>query len=86
MCNEENTPLKQAERELAYLSGDPDFKRLVEARAGFIRDQNTEKAIAMKKGEEKSKVEIAKKLKNMNMNVEFIIEATGLSKKEVENL
>ena len=35
----ENRFLKQAKEELAYLSGDEGFQRLVEARAGFLRDQ-----------------------------------------------
>lgn len=34
-----NVYWKQAEEELAYLSGDPAFQRLVEARAGFLMDQ-----------------------------------------------
>ena len=40
MGKKENKFLKQAEKELAYLSGDPDFKRLIQAREGFLRDQH----------------------------------------------
>jgi len=40
----ENRFLKQAKEELAYLSGDPDFQRLVEARAGFLMDQEAYKS------------------------------------------
>ena len=39
----ENKFLKQAKEELAYLSGDPDFQRLVEARAVFLMDQEAYK-------------------------------------------
>ena len=39
----ENRFFKQAKEELAYLSGDPDFQRLVEARAGFLMDQEAYK-------------------------------------------
>ena len=39
----ENKFFKQAKEELAYLSGDPDFQRLVEARAGFLMDQESYK-------------------------------------------
>ena len=39
----ENKFFKQAKEELAYLSGDPDFQRLVEARAGFLMDQEAYK-------------------------------------------
>ena len=38
------------------------------------------------KGKEESKIEIAKKLLNMNMTVEDIVEATGLTLEEVEKL
>ena len=34
----ENIFLKQAKEELAHLSGDPDFQRLVESREGMLRD------------------------------------------------
>ncbi len=34
----ENRFLKQAKEELAYLSDDPDFQRIVEARAGMLKD------------------------------------------------
>ena len=37
-------------------------------------------------GTTKSKKEIAKKLKDMGISIERIIEATGLSKEEVEKL
>ena len=36
---EENKYLKQARKELEHLSGDLDFKRLLESRAGFLRDE-----------------------------------------------
>lgn len=39
----DNKFFKQAKEELAYLSGDPDFQRLVEARAGFLMDQEAYK-------------------------------------------
>ena len=37
---EENKYLKQARKELEYLSGDPDFQRLLESRAGFLKDMD----------------------------------------------
>ena len=43
-------------------------------------------AIGEVRGEEKKKVEIAKRLLDMKMPIEDIIEATGLTKEEVENL
>ena len=46
----ENKYLKQAREELAYLSGDPDFQRLLESRAGFLMDVDLLKDEAEKKG------------------------------------
>ena len=39
-----------------------------------------------KKGEHKKAVETAKKLKEKGMDIELIIEVTGLSKEEIEKL
>ena len=57
MKEKENKLLKQAEEELAYLSGDPDFKRLVDARVGFLRDQNTFEAVGKEKGYKQGRVD-----------------------------
>ena len=99
---EESECLKQAKEELAYLSSDPDFKRLVDARAGFLRDQNTFEVVGMEKGIEKGiekgkaigklegekneKIKIAKKLLEMKMPIKQIAEITGLTEKEIEKL
>ena len=87
---EENKVLKQAMNELAHLSGTPGFRRLVEAREGFIRDQNTEKNAARKEGEEEGRktrnLEIAKKLLLKNMDIKDISEITELSIDEIEKL
>ena len=100
MCR--NFYWKQAEEELAYLSGDPDFQRIVEARAGFLMDQATYKkqcereghkkgftkgrAEGRAEGEKSKQIEIAKKLKNKKMPIDDIVEITGLSKDEIKSL
>lgn len=78
----ENKYLKQAKEELAYLSGEPDFQRLVEARAGFLKDQRTFEVCGIKK----EKINAAKKLLKLNMPIEQIMEVTELTKEEIENL
>ena len=95
---EESNCLKQAKEELAYLSSDPDFKRLVDARAGFLRDQNTFEVVGMKKGKaigkeegkeegkKEEKIKIAKKLLEMKMPIKQIAEVTGLTEEEIEKL
>ena len=54
---EENKYLKQARKELEHLSGDPDFKRLLESRAGFLRDVDAKMEVAEEKGREEGKEE-----------------------------
>ena len=91
---EENKYLKQARKELEHLSGDPDFKRLLESRAGFLRDVDAKIEVAEEKGKEKGReegkrkkqLEIAKKMKDKNKPIEEIIEITELSKQEIEKL
>ena len=80
MC--ENKYYKQAREELAYLSGDPGFQRLVESRAGFLMDQEVQKRANIAEG----KKAIAKKMKAKKMPIEEIIELTELTKEEIEKL
>lgn len=78
----ENKYLKQAKEELAYLSGEPGFQRLVEARAGFLKDQKTFEVC----GKQEEKIKIAKKLLELNMPIEKIVQITELSEEEIEKL
>ena len=86
----ENKYLKQAKEELAYLSGEPGFQRLVEARAGFLKDQRTFEVCGhergKKEGKKEEKIKTAKKLLKLNMPIEQIIEITELTKEEIEKL
>jgi len=90
----ENKFLKQAKEELAYLSGDPDFQRLVESRAGMLKDIYYFKKYAAEDGRAEGRAEgqlskakqIAQKMKKKNMSIEEISELTGLSEEEIEKL
>ena len=86
----ENKYLKQARRELEHLSGDPDFKRLLESRAGFLRDVDAKMYVSKEEGKQEGKQEekeeIAKKLLKKGMSIEEIVEITGLTKEEIEKL
>ena len=91
---EENKYLKQARKELEHLSGDPDFKRLLESRAGFLRDVDAKIEVAEEKGKEEGKkegkkqnqLEIAKKMKEENMDIEQISRFTNLTIDEIKQL
>lgn len=99
---EENKYLKQARKELEQLSGDPDFKRLLESRAGFLRDVDAKMYVAREEGKKEGKeegrkegkeegkkqkqLEIAKKMKEENMDIEQISRITSLTIEEIEEL
>ena len=86
----ENKYLKQAMDELGYLSDDPDFQRILEARVGFLRDmdarQQEHEERGIKKGEKNKQIEIAKKLLSMGLTIMQIAEATGLTEEEIAKL
>ena len=78
----ENEEIRKAQEELEYLTGDEEERRLAELREKAIRDEATNIA-----GERKEEAkEIAKRLKQMGIEIEDIQEATGLTKEEIENL
>lgn len=83
---EENEFLKQAMEEYKNLKGDPEFNRLVEAREAFLRDQASFKKAEIEEATKKSKMEIAKKLKELGMEENKIQEATGLTIEEIAKL
>lgn len=99
---EENKFFKQAREELAYLSGDENFKFLVHDRAMFLMDQDARekqgfadglamgkaegKAEGIASGKKEKQIEIAKKMKEKNIPNIQIEELTGLSKEEIEKI
>ena len=90
----DNKYVKKAEKELEYLSGDEETRRLAELREKAIRDELA--AIAQARDEGKSegislgiiqdKIEIAKKMLAKEMDIALIIELSGLTKEEIEKL
>ena len=86
MKSEKNKYLEQAERELGYLSGDPDFKRLVDARVGFLRDQDGFRSEGKKEGIKEEKIEIARRLLKMKMPLKKIAEITELTEDEIQKI
>ena len=99
---EANKEIKKAQEELEYLTGDEAERRIAELREKAIRDEKAnlrgvreeglqeglEQGIqqGMQKGAQEEKRKTAKKLKEMNLDIDSIIEATGLTKEEIEEL
>ena len=79
---EANKEIKKAQEELEYLTGDEAERRIAELREKAIRDEKANLRGARKE----EKKEIGKKLKEMKLDIDSIIEATGLTKEEIEEL
>ena len=102
MAEEKNKVIKEAKKEVEYLTGDEEVKRLAELREKWEMDRNSEIGQAKKEGIEEGKaegkeegkaegkkeekLEIAQNMLKDGMNLEIVMKYTGLSKKEVEEL
>lgn len=85
-----NKYVKKAEKELEYLSGDAETRRLAQLREKAIRDELAAIAKARREGKEegvkKEKIEIAKKMLAKKIDINTIIEVTGLQEEEIKKL
>ena len=86
----DNKYVKKAEKELEYLSGDEETRRLAELREKAIRDELA--AIAQAKdegiyeGEKRKAIKIAKKMLEKQMDIALIMDITGLTREEIEKM
>jgi len=71
-----------ANERLTYVSQDQDVRRIYEMREKALRDRTTEMNTAL----EKQAFEITKNLLKLDIPIEKIITATGLSREEIENI
>lgn len=91
---EENKEVKKAREVLYGKSKDEELERLAFLKERTIMEENTMRENAReegieegeKRGERTSKLEIAKKMKNRKMPISDIVELTGLTSEEVEQL
>ena len=82
MAEEKNKVIKEAKKEVEYLTGDEEVKRLAELREKWEMDRNSEIGQAKKEG----KLEIAQNMLKRKFKIEDIVSITGLSKGELEKL
>ena len=90
MAEERNKVIKEAKKEVEYLTGDEEVKRLAELREKWEMDRNSEIGQAQKEGKAEGilerNIEIAKNMLSKKFEEEDIVAITGLSKEEVEKL
>ena len=84
---EENEELKEAVEKLQGMSEDDYMQRIADLREKAILDYNSGMDTALRKGiaegEKKAKLETAKKMLEKGMDIDIIIEVTGLSEEEI---
>ena len=82
----ENEEVKKANTVLYEMSEDEKLQRLAELREKWDLDERSALGHAKDEGIEEAKTEIAKKMKNKGIDLDIIIEMTGLTKEEIEKL
>ena len=82
----ENEEVKKAKNVLHIMSEDEELQRLAELKEKWDLDERSARQSALDEGEEKSKKEIAKKMKEEKITIEQICRITGLSKEEIDKL
>ena len=82
----ENEEVKKAKNVLHIMSEDEELQRLAELKEKWDLDERSARQSALDEGEEKTKKEIAKKMKEEKITIEQICRITGLSKEEIDKL
>jgi len=78
--------LEKAHNEYEKFTKDAEMRELYESRMKYQRDKNTMIYEARLEGQLEGKIEDAKNLKNLGVDMKIISKATGLSEKEIEIL
>ena len=98
MAEKKNKTLEKARKEMTYLTGDEEIRRLAELREKWEMDWNSSMDYSKREGikegiregvtegRKKERLENAKKMKEKNIPIETIVEITGLTKEEIEKL
>ncbi len=83
---DEEEEIKKAREVLQDLSNDARERELAEYRLKYIMDNKAIEKAGYIKGKKDGTVSVAKKLKSKGIDIETIIQTTGLTKQEIENL
>ena len=89
-----NDSIKEAKNKLEEMSQDAKVRRIAELREKAILDEKEAEYTGycngledgIKQGIEQKQKDVAKKLKNKGVDIDFIVEITGLSKEDINNL
>ena len=89
-----NKTIKEAKKEVEYLTGDEEVKRINELKDKWERDRVSEmnylKSIAqkegLKEGRKEKSIDIAKNMLDKDFSIKEVVSLTGLSEEEVKTL
>lgn len=81
-----DTAIERAEQKIEYLSSDEETMRIYYERERSLHERTNIISSAEARGVEKGKLEIVKNLLDMNISVEQIILATGLTEEEINKI
>ena len=82
----ENKEIKEAMEELEEMSKDEELRRVAELREKAIKDEANIREHAREEGIRENQLKVAKKMKEKNMDIDTIIEITGLKEEEIEKI
>ena len=98
MAEKKNKTLEKARKEMTYLTGDEEIRRLAELREKWEMDWNSSmdyskregikegKKEGIKEGAKEKNLENAKKMREEKIPIETIMKITKLTQEEIENL
>ena len=86
VLSKKNDDINYAYDLLKIISKDKKARMEYEARLAAIRDEMTRLHVAKEEGKQEGKIEVAENLINLELDVNTIIKATGLTEEEIERI
>lgn len=86
MLAEKNQKIKKAYELLQIISQDKKARMLYETREAELRDQLTRMKSEKVKGRAEGRMEVAKNLLEMGMEISMVAKATGMTEEEIKEL
>ena len=87
---ENNEEIKEATIEIVKMSQDEKIRKLAELREKAIMNEkavfDAGKEDGIQQGELQTKINIARNMKNKKIDINIIVEVTGLTKEEIEKI
>lgn len=86
LAEKKNKTIEKAKIEMRYLTGQAELRRLAELEEKWEMDYNSGMSSAKEEGKKEEKIKTAKKLLEINMPIQQIIEITELTEEEINDI